>query len=171
MKLKRCSKCGDEKTLESFSKHKSCKGGRHTQCKSCVNERNKERYSQNPTPSKKANQEYYRRLKSHILQAYGGKCQCPSGLCDERRPEFLAIDHIHGGGSAERLVVGHGPHMYRHVIRQGCPKDKYRLLCHNCNTALGHHHYCPHERERDVHVSRAQVGLLDHDRENSCLVP
>ena len=30
----------------------------------------------------------------------------------------------------------------------GFPKDKYRLLCHNCNQSMGWYGYCPHQKEK-----------------------
>ena len=35
---KRCSKCGKEKELEEFVKHRKCKDGRAGVCKECANE-------------------------------------------------------------------------------------------------------------------------------------
>jgi hypothetical protein len=43
-----------------------------------------------------------------------------------------------------------GRAMYLHLIRSRFPRDKYRLLCHNCNMAFGLYGYCPHEREREA---------------------
>lgn len=30
-------------------------------------------------------------------------------------------------------------------VAQGYPKDRYRLLCYNCNCAIGARGYCPHK--------------------------
>lgn len=84
-------------------------------------------------------------LRNRIFKAYGGKCAC----CGERRREFLAIDHILGGGLEHRRKMGGCRNVYRAVESQGYPKDLYRILCHNCNSARGFYGYCPHERERE----------------------
>lgn len=84
-------------------------------------------------------------LRAELLVAYGGKCEC----CKESREEFLALDHIYGGGTKQKNDNGmRGWQFYRWLKHQGFPKDKYRLLCHNCNSARGHYGYCPHEVER-----------------------
>jgi rubrerythrin len=86
------------------------------------------------------------RLRAEVLAAYGGACAC----CQERRPEFLAVDHINGDGAAHRreLKSRAMAHLYNLLKKQGFPKDRFRLLCHNCNHARGLYGYCPHERER-----------------------
>ncbi len=81
-----------------------------------------------------------RKLRVRILDEYGGTCAC----CGESRREFLAIDHIFGGGQRDRR----GARLYQRLRRQGFPKDRYRLLCHNCNQARGIYGYCPHEIEK-----------------------
>lgn len=84
-------------------------------------------------------------IRDEFIRAYGGKCQCPG--CDVNIPEFLSLDHIHGGGDKHRKKTGtRGWAMYKLVLDEGCPKDKYRLLCHNCNMSRAHFGYCPHER-------------------------
>ena len=30
---------------------------------------------------------------------------------------------------------------------QGCPRDRYQILCHNCNLAKYYYGVCPHETE------------------------
>jgi hypothetical protein len=89
---------------------------------------------------------YDQQLRSDIVEAYGSKCQCPCG-CNVTEPEFLALDHIFGGGGQERKKQS-SHQLYRRLKKQGFPKDKHRLLCHNCNQARGIYGYCPLERER-----------------------
>lgn len=83
------------------------------------------------------------KLKEHrnrIIEAYGGGCAC----CGEERYEFLAIDHVNGGGAKERKRMS-SYQVMANVIREGFP-DKYRILCHNCNFSRGIYGYCPHEK-------------------------
>jgi hypothetical protein len=90
--------------------------------------------------------EYRQRIRSEIYAAYGGKCYC----CEEDTPEFLTIDHIHGGGDAHRRRVGGWFPMLRDIKNRGCPKDEFRLSCFNCNLgrALTVDGRCPHEYAR-----------------------
>jgi hypothetical protein len=86
------------------------------------------------------------RLRAEFIEAYGGKCEC----CGETEPEFLSLDHIFGDGARHRRQLRRG-NIYRELKRLGWPKDRYRLLCYNCNIARAHGGRCPHEsseRER-----------------------
>lgn len=83
---------------------------------------------------------YTRGVKAEMIVAYGGQCAC----CGETNPLFLSIDHISGGGQAEREEHGRGRVFYQYLKSLGYPKDNYRLLCHNCNASFGHYGYCPH---------------------------
>jgi len=83
-----------------------------------------------------------RKIREEMIAAYGSACAC----CGESRFEFLAIDHVYGGGYKERKRFP-GPTLYRHLRKRGWPKDGYRLLCHNCNMSSGFHGFCPHETE------------------------
>ena len=78
------------------------------------------------------------------MEVYGRICAC----CGEDRPEFLTIDHIHGGGNRHRreLKRNGGVSFYCWLIQQGFPEG-YRTLCMNCNFARGNYGYCPHEQE------------------------
>lgn len=82
-----------------------------------------------------------KRLKLEVIKEYGGKCEC----CGETAHEFLALDHRHGGGTKLRKAgkLKGGTDSYRLAKKEGFPKDKYRLLCHNCNMAFGHYGRCP----------------------------
>lgn len=76
-----------------------------------------------------------------VVATYGGCCAC----CGETQYEFLAIDHVHGGGSKEFKESGVTT-LASVVIREGFP-DRFRLLCHNCNMARGLYGACPHEEQ------------------------
>ena len=82
-----------------------------------------------------------RKQRLKVITAYGGKCVC----CLEDRFEFLAIDHKNGDGANERKTKGinSSSSMIQHIIKNKYP-DKYRILCHNCNSSIGFHGYCPH---------------------------
>lgn len=89
------------------------------------------------------------KVKREVIEAYGGVCKC----CEEDRIEFLSIDHVHGGGKKhiESLKIGRGFQFYTYLRTNNFPdKDKLRVLCMNCNFALGIIGYCPHQRPRFV---------------------
>lgn len=81
--------------------------------------------------------------KEKVASAYGGKCAC----CGEDRIEFLAIDHIEGGGNLHRREANlqPGTQFYCWLIREGFP-DGFQVLCYNCNNAKAIYGVCPHQR-------------------------
>ncbi len=86
--------------------------------------------------------EYRKSLKIRTLNHYGGKCAC----CNEEAIEFLAIDHINGGGTKHREKIKNrgGWNFYKWLQDNNFPEG-YRVLCHNCNQSLGWYGYCPHK--------------------------
>jgi 5-methylcytosine-specific restriction endonuclease McrA len=80
-------------------------------------------------------------LRRAILEHYGNCCVC----CGETIPEFLAIDHINGGGKKHRKETG--SNFYAWIIKNGFPKD-LQILCHNCNLAKGFYGECPHKTSK-----------------------
>lgn len=84
-----------------------------------------------------------RKRRLEALQAYGGEipqCVC----CGEGTLLFLALDHINGGGHAQRKETGGGG-FYNWLRRHNYPAG-FRVLCHNCN--LGRQlngGTCPHQ--------------------------
>lgn len=82
--------------------------------------------------------------QAEMIIAYGGRCAC----CGENEFAFLTLDHIGGGGAEHRASIKQGNKVLR--IRQqlkaeGWPKDKYRILCMNCNHATRYGKTCPHQ--------------------------
>jgi hypothetical protein len=82
-------------------------------------------------------------LRESIVNHYGNgnpRCAC----CNLSGVEFLALDHIDGGGGTHRKEIGGGPVFYHWITNNNYP-DIFRILCHNCNQSLGYHGYCPHK--------------------------
>lgn len=73
----------------------------------------------------------FKEAKKEVMFQYGNSCQC----CGEENLDFLAIDHIEGGGTKHREEVGGGSNFYLLLKKQGFPKG-YRVLCHNCNFSV-----------------------------------
>lgn len=87
-----------------------------------------------------------------VLSHYGGRCAC----CGEDKYEFLAIDHINGGGTQHRAKEKIS-NLDRWLINNNFPEG-FRILCHNCNMAIGLYGYCPHTSESGVAVC---IPVLD----------
>ena len=137
-----CSLCGP-KDVSEFGAHRGTSDGLNPWCKPCKREKQREARQNNPEQATANRRRAGQKLRQTVLKAYGGKCTC----CGENHPEFLAVDHINGGGTKHRREVGAGTTFYRWLIKNGCPAE-YRLLCHNCNASLGYYGACPHQAER-----------------------
>ena len=82
------------------------------------------------------------KLWDRVLVAYGPYCSC----CSEARREFLTVDHVNGGGRAERALLRTTAMMLRKIIKDSFPPT-IRILCMNCNLSYGVRGYCPHQKE------------------------
>lgn len=161
-----CRRCGTEKKLTSNS----------TQwyCGKCAARRGKEQYArmkQDPVrlqkrrersaraaklfkerhPMRTANYQQTTRQRrkllvlSHYSDGSPPRCAC----CGEQHIEFLTLDHVNGGGGAHRRELGirGSTELYQWVVRNKFPAG-FRVLCMNCNSAIGHFGYCPHRPEQ-----------------------
>lgn len=91
-------------------------------------------------------------LRHEVFNKYGGKCAC----CGESKHPFLSIDHINGGGKRHREEIGLGSGgvlFYQWLKDNGFPEG-YRILCHNCNQAMGTFGYCPHSTWTENEICR-----------------
>lgn len=124
--MKKCTKCERHLPSSRFgSKKHVCKDGsvtysKRSRCRDCTNEDNLKRYHSNDATKKAHNKASY----NHRIKSYGmtieeyeqmykkqeGKCAC----CEVTPDRQLNIDHCHKTGKIRAL------------------------LCHNCNTAIGH---------------------------------
>ena len=82
------------------------------------------------------------KLKIETFSHYGGnRCAC----CGETHIEFLQLDHINGGGARDRKLGLVGISLYTKLRKLGYPIG-FRVLCANCNFAIGLYGYCPHQK-------------------------
>jgi len=131
-----CSVCKELKPLSTFritSKTIGYAGGAYHECRLCNNKRKAEAG---------------KRLRLDVLTHYSSgtpKCAC----CGETILEFLALDHINGGGQIHRKEIGSGHSLSRWLIRTGYPEG-FQILCHNCNCAKGFYGQCPHQRNKEI---------------------
>jgi hypothetical protein len=119
---------------EHFRKNNKFACGRSRQCLDC-------------SRAVLRRQQQKRRLRVLDHYSHGkAKCACPN--CPEHTNphiEFLSIDHIGGGGSAHRRAMKRQD-IYSWLIKHKYP-DGFRVLCHNCNWAVGAYGRCPHDNE------------------------
>ncbi len=144
MKYKICKSCKVKKKKSEFTfvNVKGRAGWERGVCNRCYNEGQRQRFSGAYKAQHKVVQKKYKdRIRKEFQDAYGNKCAC----CGENTPEFLELDHINGGGRQHRLKEKRD--LYQVAKLEGYPKDKYRLLCSNCNHSLGTKGYCPHQKK------------------------
>jgi len=102
-------------------------------------ERRKMYHGQNREKENRQMRQHAMDEKMQVIGHYGGKCAC----CGERRVEFLTVDHMAGGGSQHRKIIGGKIH--RWLIKNGFPGE-FQILCFNCNSAKALFGVCPHRR-------------------------
>ena len=84
--------------------------------------------------------DYNRSIRHQALAAYGARCEC-CGLTEEA---FLTIDHIDGAAHRRYSQAPRaGTELYHWVRREDFPPG-FRVMCWNCNNAVGHYGRCPH---------------------------
>jgi hypothetical protein len=109
------------------SMHKGTTSGLQSRCKACTREASLGRLHA---------------IRSEVLAVYSDgrvSCEC----CGERDERFLALDHIEGIGPRQPGVRTGGNVFYVWLKKQGFPSG-LRVLCHNCNCAMGRDRACPH---------------------------
>jgi len=143
---KTCSVCKVIKPLGDFCKNSRSPTGYRGVCRPCEKTANGTNRAAGhlgwgPEHHKKANVKANRKLKLEVVRRYGGKCAC----CGESRPEFLSVDHEAGGGNRHRKEVPEAVSLSKWLKRQGWPSG-LRVLCMNCNLAIGSYESCPHKK-------------------------
>ncbi len=136
-----CRKCGSSGPLvrsrETFK----------AECVACQNESYKARYAlrkeawtatknakaketwhKDPVANRARVTAFRRRLAEAALNYLGGACR----MCGETDFEVCHIDHIKGGGGAERRRGMLGPPLYRSILR-GERDGELQVLCANCH--------------------------------------
>jgi hypothetical protein len=133
------------------------------QCPECTKQRGKKyRASLKTDPEKHAAHLAYHRVsqtnrnRTHrwaVLVGYGGdppRCAC----CGEQTVEFLCLDHVNSDAPADRKRFSTHLVFFTYLIKNNFPdRDRYQVLCHNCNLAKGFYGECPHERQRREEIA------------------
>ena len=94
---------------------------------------------------RKSGLSYRRELRAEMIDAYGGKCECPP--CGITIAAFLTLEHKRKDGAAHRRRVGRNAQaQLLDLKKQGWPTEDHGLLCFNCNLGAGTGE-CPHVAE------------------------
>lgn len=154
---KTCARCREVHPIESFCKNSQNSSGVHSYCRGCRKRIAHDKYERSGRLSmqvkyvqdlgspyfKEHKRALYEDVRRSVIAHYSAganKCAC----CGEGTYEFLAIDHVHGGGVKHQKRVGGGSRLTGWIVKNGLPPG-FRVLCHNCNVSRGVNGYCPHE--------------------------
>lgn len=145
---KPCTQCKAVKNVDDFINDTRKRDGLKSYCKECASKYSTPEYHREwrkRTPNyNESSRNYQRRVRILALEAYSdGKPRC--NCCDESHLEFLAIDHINGGGNQHRKDRGISS-IFGWLKKNNYP-DGFQILCHNCNMAKGFYGKCPHDEE------------------------
>lgn len=115
------------------------------------------------------------KARTAALTVYGGPSpEC--GCCSENDSDSLCIDHVNGGGNAHRKQIGRlaGYSFYVWLKKNGYPSG-FRVLCLNCNDAMGIFGYCPHQGRPEkprtamsAYFQRTKERVLSHYSDGDC---
>jgi hypothetical protein len=88
----------------------------------------------------------YAALRAEVLTAYSDgrlACRC----CGESTIEFLALDHIDGGGRQQKAELKKDGDSWLRWLKKNNYPSGLQILCHNCNMAKGFYGQCPHQKK------------------------
>lgn len=157
MIMKKCSRCRETKPLTDFFANSKRKDGVQTYCKSCHLEYGRQRYADPESYRRRQmnREEYARRRKASGRKWYlkytyslteeeyqklydtnNGKCW----ICNKSVNYYLHVDHDHSCCSGEK----------------SCGECVRGLLCHSCNSLLGH-------AKDNPEILRKAIGYLDFE--------
>ena len=144
--MKECSHCHSIKEEALFRFHPHTKSNLQSWCKECQNKSQNELYPSIKGRVALYSKEYSKKLKYEVFSTIcGGNIRCMCDGCSETKIEFMSIDHINQDGYIHRRKehISSGGHTYLWIKKNGYPPG-FRVLCYNCNLALGFLGYCPH---------------------------
>jgi hypothetical protein len=132
---RQCRACGRAVSLALYhSRYRAQRIGnpkflaRHRRHDKSWRERNPKRYRLLAATAARKRRAEHKRL---VFMAYGNKCK----HCGFTDPRALQIDHTRGGGHKDRMdkKILSGDGFYKFILKMNCPKDRFQLLCANCN--------------------------------------
>lgn len=128
--MKKCRKCGIEKTLDDFNWRSRANGTRQSYCRECQNEINRKDYRDNSKKRKAKVGEYrkaYRNKNKLYVCRLLEKSSCVD--CGEDRVPCLQFDHIDPEkktGNVSRMVSGSREKLKKEI-------EKCEIRCANCH--------------------------------------
>lgn len=109
--MKFCAQCGEDRPITEFYVNVAQRDGLSPYCVAHMREQGVATR---------------RRKRLALIAALGGCCE----RCGFDDPRALQIDHVHGGGRAERAAGTNRAGYYAKVLAN---REDYALLCANCN--------------------------------------
>jgi hypothetical protein len=137
------SECG---TLAGYTRHYRRGESIDAACRKAQLDYQRSLREDNPEWIKDSRKRTRLKLRTEVLQAYGGKCFC----CGETDLRFLTLDHIASDGAEHRRSFGgtgrgNTDAMYR-WFRENHRPDMVQVACLNCNAGrYWNGGVCPHE--------------------------
>lgn len=132
-----CQRCKLVKPVSEFERSNYKNRLRHI-CKSCLLDTGARAEARRNVQNR-----WMRKLRATVVAALGGKCVC----CGESEFKFLTIDHVGEWGSQHRKSLGRNSNtrkVLQDIINMGYPRDKFQVLCYNCNNTNAFYGGCPH---------------------------
>lgn len=135
-----CINCQQRATASRLKNYNNFK--LNDKCSACGEELNgnKFRCQKCHTAHLLSGKKQWREKRQLVLNKYGTKCAC----CKISVYEFLELDHINGGGTQHRNLIG--TNMVRWIIKNNFPPI-FQILCANCNRSKGKFEICQHIQE------------------------
>jgi len=142
-----CCRCKQWKSLDEFYINRKCVSGRWSRqswCRLCVRQHHQENrddinaykrawYREHRESKRQSQFVYKMKLKIEVLVHYSTRNYPVCAQCGIRDIDVLTIDHIKGGGSEHKKVLGSlGSKLY-YWLRQNDYPLGYQVLCFNCN--------------------------------------
>lgn len=141
-KTKKCPKCQEIKTADSFWLNAQASDGLASYCKLCFNAIRRDKRRRKVGQFAEGGKEDQRRKerdksrcqkrKEKVLDYYGRSCQ----HCGNTDVRVLTMDHINSDGAEHRKTVP-GGRLYKWLLKNGCPEG-FQTLCMNCQWIKRH---------------------------------
>ena len=157
--IKICDKCGTSERYKSGD-CKQCYSIYRAINKKKISASRKQYYQDHAEEEKARARQGTLDIKVETFNAYGG-CRCVE--CGIEDIDVLTIDHINGGGNKHRKELGlssGGSQFYKILRKQNFPgKDKYRVLCFNCQFVEEEKHKVLKNNKRAIYVREERHRL------------
>lgn len=130
--MKECTKCNIKKNLEDFSKKKTAKDGRHSQCRVCTRKSTREHYKNNKQYYKDKSKSYRKKMTQWFVDF---KSTLSCNRCGENRWWVLDFHHKNPQNK-EYSLSGLASNVSKETFFKEV--EKCEVLCSNCHR--DHHH-------------------------------